>query len=581
MNRDLPIIPTTAFIASIILAIAYFMYSVPLISHTPVTQLLTDQSNQSWVVYKNQIIPLESGKEPISMEPLGIDFHVGKVVALKDGGWLINSARHDVGLLSSIKKFLRLDEPENEGEAGSLLKCDHDLMRCKAWGAKRLHFVSPWRGLELANGRFIINDVTRHKVHLVSQNGERLDTLAGFRFPNHVEKVDDNYWIVDTNRFNLVELEITHENTLKRTELTENLAAYPEIQKKHQFPSLAYRDQQNWWTLIHDNNMSYAGIYRISPEGIEQFGSGIVDPTTFLKIDQALVVADYETRSILKVDIDTQQTAKLNIPILETLRLQDDKDVATETKNMWLIMAGIVTAGIAFLCFALFRSKPSKASNHPSLPIQMIDVSADTLLDEDQGEVQASKPRKLFWVGKNKKNLKKLKMTSILSSIVFGFVGVITALIPWLGYIGKKPELPFWLPLFSLLILITIPLAVRAINRQTKLIARSKLGVLGNKILYAAGKGQPIEINPEQMSYDSFGLISPHASLVWQTTKLTFFDKLEFESHVVPLLKAGNKQSTLQIYCKRFQAANNSQKFEWGLFATAFIAVIYVYEFLL
>ena len=160
-------------------------------------------------------------------------------------------------------------------------------------------------------------------------------------------------------------------------------------------------------------------------------------------------------------------------------------------------------------------------------------------------------------------------------------MGLITALVPWLGYIGKKSDLPFWLPLFSLLILITIPLAVRAVNRQAKLITRSKLGVLGNKLLYTSDKGQPIEINPEQISYDNFGLVSTHTSLVWQTAKLTFFDKLEFENHVVPLLKSGNKQSSLQIYWKRFQSANNTLKFEWGVFAIAFVAVIYVYEFLL
>ena len=575
MDRELPVIPTTVFIASIVLAIFFFMYSVPLISHTPVTQLLTDKSDQSWVVFKNQIIPLESDKDPLSMEHLDIDYHVGKVIPLQNSGWIINGAKHNIGLLSGINKFLRLNEPENDGESGSLLKCDHHLRSCKPWGDKQLHFKTSWRGLELADGRFIISDVTRHQVHLVAQDGQLLDTLGGFRFPNHVEEVEGKYWVVDTNRAKLVELAITDDNTLQRTEETENLAAYSEIKDKHLFPSLAFRDQQNWWALIHDNNMSDAGIYRVSSEGVTQFGSRLADPTTFLKKDQALLVADYETRSINTIDTDTKQTSKLNIPALEQLRVIDNESVDTETRNMWLIMAGIVTSGIAFLVLALFRSKVVEPKSHRTirLPASMINVNADVIPEP----LIDTESRKLFWINKNKKHVKKLKIGSVIGGVVCVFVGILTALVPWLGFIDKPSEWPVWLPLFSLLILITAPFVAWWLHRHTETLTESKVGVLGDKLLYSSGKGMPIEISPEQISYDNYGLISADTSLVWQTGQLTLFDKFEFESHVVPLLKAGNKQSSLEIFRRRFVASSNLIKLEWVLFMTAFLAVVYVY----
>lgn len=575
MDRELPVIPTTVFIVSIVLAIIFFMYSVPLISHTPVTQLLTDKSDQSWVVFKNQIIPLESDKAALSMEHLDIDHHVGKVISLQDGGWIINGAKHDPGLLSGIRKFLRLNEPENNGEPGSLLKCDQNLRSCKPWGDKQLHFETSWNGLELADGRLIINDVTRHKVHLVAQNGQLLHTLEGFRFPNHVEEAGGKYWIVDTNRAKLVELEITDENELQRTEETENLAAYSEIKEKHLFPSLAFRDQQNWWTLIHDNNMSYAGIYRISSEVATQFGSGLADPTTFLKKDQTLFVADYEERSISTIDIDSKQTANLNIPALEQLRVIDNESVDAETINMWLIMAGIITSGIAFLVFALSRSKAVEPKSYRSirLPAKMINVNADVIPEE----LKDTESRQLFWINKNKKHIKKLKIATVIGCVVCVFVGIVIALVPWLGVIFKQLEWPIWLPLFSLLILITSPVVAWWLHRHTKALTESKIGVLGDKLLYALGKGMPVEISPEQISYDDYGLVSADTSLVWQTSQLTLFDKFEFESHVVPLLRAGSKQSSLEIFRRRFVASNNLIKLERVLFTTAFLAVVYVY----
>ena len=317
-DRNIPLIPSVLFIISLLLALLIFLQNITRIADPFISHITEDANGQVWGAYSHYLLPItvpeqKKKQTPVSFENWGIERHAGFPVPLKNGDWLINRDGQHLSLWQNILRYLRItNNIPKTATTGSLLRCNASFTDCRPWGDKTLSLNDSWGGLELADGRLIINDISRHKIHLVEASGKVIDTLGGFRFPNHTEARNREYWVVDTNRNRLKALIIKQDTlTLSGEEILFN--EYDGIAPQHQFPSIALTGPDNDWLLMtHNAAMAKAGIYRLTNDKkAERLGTEIPDPVTIYRQGQTVWTANFTDNQLYQIDLKTGTTTQL------------------------------------------------------------------------------------------------------------------------------------------------------------------------------------------------------------------------------------------------------------------------------
>jgi len=169
-------LPTVIFLILIINAIFIYINNVEDISPTVVQQVVKDKNGVIWALFGNKLIDLADVEPTKSFASQGFDNHVGQIVPLRSGEWLLN-----VGAQSDyVKKALQrkvLDPKAEYQTSGSLIKCDAKLLKCSMWGEAELQFERAFEGVELDDGRFLLFKAESKRIFLVSSLGIILDQI--------------------------------------------------------------------------------------------------------------------------------------------------------------------------------------------------------------------------------------------------------------------------------------------------------------------------------------------------------------------------------------------------------------------
>ncbi|WP_022951138.1 hypothetical protein [Leucothrix mucor] len=551
MDRDLPVLPATAFIGCLILAIFVYMHNVLGITQTPVSQITSDVDGKVWALYGDQLIRLPTDNKPfteqsLSLAPYGIQRVSGEVIPLKNGGWLINKGGQQATVLDNVKRLLRMTEDENKSGQSSLLKCDARLIDCQPWGDSILSFDQPWGGLALQNGQSLINDPSRHKVYLVGAEGKVLDSLGGFAFPNEIQRVRDKYWVLDTNNNQLVGIK-PDDDQLSRTDEIINFTDIEGIESHHRYPSHFQQDGSGWWLLSNDHNMAQPGLYRISDDA-SRYGASIQDASAFYFDGATLFLADYNTQTIKRIDPNTGKVTDVNSALFAKQTARLGEQVTATTYRAWGMIAAILALGIGLLVFAIRKSKPTSLITFLRLPAGHIRISEpDYPAASDDGKQQ------LVWMKPHEDNIKKLiKQRKYLKIIGIAYPALFALVIAYTSYLiytkDGSPKLPP-LSLFIGLILMSATLIImsRMMLRITSQLSEKKIGVINDTIIVAMKNGTTKEIQPSDIFYTSHLLSLNGHFFVMQSAKLVFMDKAVFESYAAPIIQQGKLISPAKL----------------------------------
>lgn len=548
MDRDLPLKPTLAFLACFILAIIVYAYFAPLTVKPPIGQLYKDSNHRIWVMEKNYLVALLSEEagvpKQISLAQHGINQHIGQLIPLQSGEYLINSQGQTTSITHHIKRFLRLEESENTTTEGSLLKCEATFVHCEPWGESRLFFNVAWSGLELSTGLIILNDTTRHRVLLLSPGGKILSEMGGFKFPNHAVEDGDNVWIVDTNHNRLVALSINNQQLSKTGEVI-HLSDYQGIQRQHNWPSVAALDaQKNWWVMINDSGMAHPGVYRLNVDKtVTQYGRQLEDASFMLLDDKHVYISQYPENVVwaFSQDMEDGEGKAINNTELTAVNYEVQHEISANKRTMWLIIAAIATVGIALLAYAIKGSSPAKTHARCRAKWQ-IDV------DQVVGEPQMTQ---LLWIDKNERFMKKLRWAKlgILLASVFVFVGFAKL---FMTFKNLSTELGFSGMLWVTLAMEAVMIVFAFYTMHT--IQKRQLGVMGKYLLIRQGSAnQAIKILGNDILYTDKELYAKGTYLFWQNLQDTVFEKQPFEQYVVPILQQGKRINSWQLLIARLK----------------------------
>jgi len=562
MNRDLPLIPSLVFIASLIICIALYMQRVALFSVPSVGQFL-ERNGEVHVLFKNQLINLEDEFDNVSLATHGIKNHVGQVGLADDGALFINTAGQWTSLLHKWRRFQRQQEPSAKHGKSSLLSCDSDL-ECQPWGDEAFHFNGAWSMFDAGQGRYLINDIERHRVHLADADGRLLDTLRGFRFPNQLFLMNNSFWLVNTNTNSFIELEIS-DDALKRSGSEIDLGTYSGIPSLYKFPSSAYSvDRARLLALIHPNAMNYGRVFELNGGSAKRLFADLNDITAIYFNREIVFVADYETHTLWRQKINGGEPELVNsesyLAALETAR-----SVARSHWADFIVLVSVIFGvGIIALVIALAKSKSisSAAINIGVTQNQIIDTA---------GEV--------IWVESDTRYMKQFKALETSMKFFLGLSVILIFLITALALYNKGfnvEGLGSVLKLVGLVGLLNV--IMYFVFAQLKGQHRRKLGWDGRDLHFGTPSGEIVVATPDQVFYSRYQISAKGVSLPIQMFNNRFFDKQSFETIVLPTLLPQNQLGALGLFMQRLKAGGSEIiKEVIGLIALIVLAVLSIY----
>lgn len=541
MDRDLPLKPTLFFLACLILAIGTFLYFSPATMVPPIGQIFKTNDGAVIALEKDKLINLSESNDVTDLSPYVNGAHVGQIIPLASGELIINARGQSQNIWINMKRLFRASDTSGQ-PLTSLLKCDSQINRCQSWGSDGLVFNMGWSGLALKNGQIIINDSSRHRVLLLSAEGNLLSELDGFKFPNHAVEVDKNIWIVDTNHHQLVELSVEGSELL-RTGTTIKLRDYSGIKYSHDWPSIAYLDaEQHWWVMMNDSGMAYPGIYRLNADKTTtQIASEIEDATTMLVDGDQLYIAEYPDNAIWQFDIQTLSGTQLNNADLQQVNNIAEKQAGRQKLIMWSVVGVLILAGVSGLFFAIKGSTP--VANPPNMRFEK---------ELEKATSASQKMAGIIWISKNPKLEKK--MIQAERAIKYGLplmliltIGSLLSLV--LGGLALSVQLIFG---YLLIVILFIPAYLFSMRAMQGFIDY-ELGVENNYLIVQHNKANHRTIVlPKDIAYTKNAIYADGKIFPFKNPRYGFaYDIEKFKQYVLPLLKQSERINEWEMFKKQ------------------------------
>lgn len=538
MNRELPVIPSLIFIASLIICIAIYMQRVTTFSVPLVGQFFKHSSSIS-LLFGNRVLSLNDGVKPYTLERVGVHNHVGQLGVGEDGSLFVNIGGQSASLKQKWDRFKRLKENNPKGGKSSVLKCI-DIDRCQSWGESTLQFDTAWSMFSIGEGLFIVNDTARHQVHLVNQDGKILDTQKGFHFPNHVFQRADSNWVVNTNTNSFIEVAESH-GSLERTGEEIKLVDYKGIPNSYRFPSIAYSAKdKSVIVLTHPNGMNQGRVFQLNNGRATPLFEELNDITSIFVDGNVVYAADYETNTLWQLDLTDGFPSQL-VNSDYSYALTSEQAAASESWWAFIKLATfIIFLGGMALVYAIAKS---------TLP-QNIEVQLDRSLNSLE-----NLHGKLVWVEQDKNYAKLIRRIENQGKYISIGLSVVLVALFALGIIfynlGDEPIKKF-LPLVGYIILLFF--LVWLIFFMVQRLQRRRIGWDGELIHFKNHIGQK-KVRPEQVFYSQFEIYTKGKGFNIQIQQYArrFLDKRSFETLISPVLLPENKLSTFKLFVLKLQ----------------------------
>ena len=286
MNKEIPLIPALVFLVLIFNAIYLYTSRVESLSPISIQQISADRDGNVWGLFGDRLIDLSDTQPSRSFSPHGFDNHVGQVVPLSTGEWLLNFGAQGNYLASGIARTVRKADSEYQASS-SLLRCSADLLQCEPWGEAELQFERGFEGLELSNSSLLLFKAEQGRIFFVSENGIILNQIKNEEMWFGANQVSANEWLgLNTAYQQLIGFKLS-DDELSLTEVSVDLKNLNGEIKKIINPSKV---------VVHEGHLWLLGFFP-DKEGADK-----------LELAERLV---NQTKSLVSIDLITKVAKRL------------------------------------------------------------------------------------------------------------------------------------------------------------------------------------------------------------------------------------------------------------------------------
>jgi len=542
MNRDLSLIPTLLFLASIVIVILMYAQRAGTFYLPPVGQIF-EQSGEVRFLFKNEVLSLDEEKFFLDLDKYGVEIHQGQLGIAYNGDVFVNTFGQSSSLLQNLLQYYRVKEKQASGDGSSLLKCTQE-QECMPWGSSTLRFDRAWSMFEVGRQHFVINDTSRHQLHLVDSDGQVLDTLDNFLFPNHLFEHQGSRWVVNTNTNSFIELDISQQS-IKRSGKSIDLRLFEGIPKEYRFPTIAYSSENDRMVVLtHTRELNQGKVFWLDDAQATPVFENLNDITALFLNESELYVADYETQSIWKKDLTTGGIEKLDNKNYRQA-IEKAKQVNDFAWTSFLLEgATVLGVGLLALLFAILKSTPSKLSD--------IDVSATSSEPiETNGQIH--------WVKLDQSQLKKIKYLESLPKkmlIAGGVCFVLLGLLMLFTADNLRSVLP-GIIMVVLLFIIMLPITfiAKGVFGENFEKLTERLGWDGEYI-HLKNMARSSYLTPSEVYYTKNQIYGKGVNVPVQALNKLIFDKSSFEKIICPILDERNKLTMIEMMKHQMKSSN-------------------------
>ena len=510
------------------------------------------------LLYKNEVIGLHDEQVMLNLSEYGVSNHTGQLGVSNGGTIFANTRGQSTSLLSKWKTFRRKKESASKGGGKSLLKCSLN-QKCLPWGNSVFQFDRAWSMFDLGNSRFIINDTSRHQIYLSNEDGDVLDKLDNFYFPNHLLDYQGSNWIVNTNTNSLIEIDVA-DDELTRTGKSIVLKEFSGIPRSYRFPSIAYANDDTIFALIHTSSMNQGKVFWLNNGIATRQFEHLNDITSLFLNDDTLYVSDYETHTIWSKDLVTGQEVEIVNEAYQQSLKRTQKNANSEWKKYIFHAFLCLGFGVFSLIYAVLKSSPTSARSI-NVDKEKLSVGAQSVSTLSAFQADGT----IHWVELDEKQIKRIGYIKRLPLLMGCFTALsIIGLLLTFYFAESKPISDLQLP-FASLTFITVFIFV--LSLFTKKLVGENYEKLTHKLawdgefIYLRNINKQTQALPVDVFYSQNSLYANGVSIPLQFSGNLVYNKDSFETLITPVLHKANKLSMFGLIRHQFKNGHSETVF--------------------
>lgn len=334
------------------------------------------------------LVDINDKRTDLTFSQHGFKYHVGQVVALNSGEWLLNvGAQADYVKRAIVRS--KLNANDEYQSSGSLIKCSSDLKVCNSWGEIELQFERAFEGLQLDDGRLLLFKAEKKRLFLVDSEGFILDQLSGKEFWFGANKSNNgSVYGLETNSKKVFSFSFINNSII----LNESELDFTNVSgdaDKILSPSQVHEHSGNYWLLgvtlskqSIDDLAEIKNLIDLLPSLLSvEAKSGSVRKLPFSfradaeveKIDDSIYFSDFDKYEIKRFDLTYGSMSLVKSKSLQSAIERDRAKVANAKRSLYTALTLNGVAALLALIWLIMKSSPVKQNETretatPSIP---------------------------------------------------------------------------------------------------------------------------------------------------------------------------------------------------------------------
>jgi hypothetical protein len=548
MDRNLPIIPAILFLVILVGLLGFYAIQSAKLADLPIQQVVGDSNSKPWAVYETNLVGLES-EQVLDFSGEGVFNHVGQLVALQDGGWLVNRGAQNNFLARAVRRSAESSNTLYQS-TGSLLRCSQRLTICEPWGEVELQFERAFDGIELENGKLLLFNPAKRMVFLVSPSGVIEDRLKNREYWFGASQIAPRQFIATNTAADRLDVLRVTGNRLEVGKYKVNpkkLAG--ETIELFSLSKSFLLDGQLWLMAVKDNPLTGdKRLYRVDTTKTDfpVFKTGVEyqDIADFEYIDGEFIFTEYGKHEVKAYSLAGKRLSVLNSPALNRLEQESLDRRSSQRTLMWGVLAVGLLALIA--CGVWMMKKSSRVTEKQKKERAGIFGSNFNLCDPVEHQIDPSVTVKLELSAQGKK-LKRILAISTVAIAVSGIM--LVAMFYFMGLRSEEAEsgLSDSGLAYSIVIFFICMSAYAAYLYMAA--TPKRLFVKNGKLHWYAKKGKIFTFDPNTLIYTKHMVADQNVTVMLNNYKYgVIYDLEQLEKYVIPILHQGRQTNEIGFY---------------------------------
>lgn len=504
--------------------------------------------------FDNIIFTLDRYKEVVSeiaLADLAIEIH-GDFAFFSNGDLLVYHKTHSNSFSENLASFFRLKNTSTRPpqEQDGFYRCQIESRQCQKFTDQLPAMNGAFHlAINRVNNEVYIAHSREFTIYRLDESGKILTRSAeNLKFPNEIIIEDEQLLVVNTNH---------HEVQFLDLESLSKIKAYPiKLSASIQWPAQMARTPDNWWLSIKEHDMNHGKVAIYDKDWNFQRELKLEedsDPGDLIFFNQHVWIVDWSQPSISTFDaVGNEFELTLDPKIAKKIQANTEQIAvysAIENKSLTgFIIILVLGIAIALLVDKEGRKKLFNPQNNNRYGLKATDSSLNL---NRQG---------LLWLMPQKPKKVWLEQAGLL-----GFGVLLVGLLLQLPE-GNKPG--------QIAVVIFAVFPILLTSRLLYLLAKTKVGINGNKILIDDGFGQVAEGEAEQITFSNNMLLIKNKAISIGNPLNAKYSHQDIEQHINPRLKGSKYTNEIKMLWLLWKVGHPIAKYNGLLMVIMLLALL-------